>query len=159
MHELGVQQPPPKNKKIQQHTNNKTDITIQQNKHGCATQTWVCSSLRQPRPCPPAAADLRVRAAGHRGLGEHKPGRIKPGRIKRPALSLQNHNYYMFCSLIRPRLYASERRGSLSLSLTGFQTGSGQRVFSQKGHTSTHLSSKYNSRLWHKGPGGRGRIE
>ena len=38
------------------------------------------------------------------GLGEHKPG-----RIKRAALSLQNQNYYIFCFLIRPILYASER--------------------------------------------------
>ena len=43
-------------------------------------------------------------------LGEHKPGRIKPGRIKMAALSLQNHNCYIFCFLIRPRLYASEGR-------------------------------------------------
>ena len=41
-------------------------------------------------------------------FGEHKPGRIKPGRIKRAAPSLQNQDYYMFCFLIRPRLYASE---------------------------------------------------
>ena len=46
---------------------------------------------------------------GPKGLGEHKPGRIKPGRIKRAALSLQNRNYNIFCFLIRPRLYASER--------------------------------------------------
>ena len=51
-------------------------------------------------------------------LGEHKPGRIKPGRIKRAALSLQHQNYYMFCFLIRPRLYASEARGTLLIIIT-----------------------------------------
>ena len=36
--------------------------------------------------------------------------RIKPGRIKRAALSLQSQHYCILCFLIRPRLYASERR-------------------------------------------------
>ena len=32
-------------------------------------------------------------------------GRIKPDRIKRAALTLQNQSYYIWCFLIRPRLY------------------------------------------------------
>ena len=53
-------------------------------------------------------------------LGEHKPDRIKPGRIKRAALSLQNQNHYIFCCLIRPRLYASDNIINI---ITGAGTG------------------------------------
>ena len=58
---------------------------------------------------------LPVRRFEEQSLGEHKQGRIKPGRIKRAALSLQNQNKYIFCFLVRPRLYASEK---LCVSLT-----------------------------------------
>ena len=54
------------------------------------------------------AGRLVIRERHAIALGEHKPGRIKPGRIKRAALSLQNQTYYVFCFLIRPRLYASD---------------------------------------------------
>ena len=59
-------------------------------------------------------------------LGEHKPGRIKPGRIKRAALSLQNQTQYMFCFLIRPRLYASD--GATSCLAQGIHARSEFRV-------------------------------
>ena len=57
-------------------------------------------------------------------MGAHKPGRIKPGRIKRAALSLQNQDCYIFCFLIRPRLYASEDRP---------RSGAAKRGGSEKG--------------------------
>ena len=75
---------------------------------------WRKPALDKWSPLTPAPA-LALRSctpgidrAQGVSLGEHKPGRIKPGRIKRAALSLQNNIFYMFCFLIRPRLYASD---------------------------------------------------
>ena len=86
---------------------------------------------------------------GTPALGEHKPGRFKPGRIKRAALSLQNHNYHIFCFLIRPCLYASDSPSNFAAS-TGWKGGSSatNNKSSSTNLNSSGSSSSSNSSSW-----------